>query len=89
MHTQTHLFTCTHTHKYSYVHAHTNAHKHTHIQTHTHTNTQSPGYHGLVAAGGLGAGYLLVSLSAGELELHPPHFPWSHNGPFSALDHQR
>ncbi|XP_056341806.1 cytochrome c1, heme protein, mitochondrial [Oenanthe melanoleuca] len=26
-------------------------------------------------------------LSAGELELHPPNFPWSHGGALSALDH--
>lgn len=28
-----------------------------------------------------------MSLSASDLELHPPHYPWSHSGPFSALDH--
>ena len=47
----------------------------------------SPGYYGMMAAGGLGMGYLFVSLSAAELELHPPQYPWSHGGPFSALDH--
>lgn len=26
-------------------------------------------------------------LKAGELELHPPQLPWSHNGWFSSLDH--
>eukprot|EP00731_Ephydatia_muelleri_P026233 Em0018g333a len=48
----------------------------------------SPTYYGLVAAGGLGAGYLFTVLSATDLELHPPQYPWSHSGPFSALDHQ-
>lgn len=52
-------------------------------------HTQSPGYYGMMAAGGLGMGYLFVSLSAAELELHPPQYPWSHGGPFSALDHMR
>lgn len=27
------------------------------------------------------------SVKASGLELHPPHFPWSHNGPFSSFDH--
>jgi ubiquinol-cytochrome c reductase cytochrome c1 subunit len=38
-----------------------------------------------------GAGALLFALEksvrAGELELHPPKMPWSHNGYFSSLDH--
>jgi len=27
------------------------------------------------------------SVKAGELELHPPSYGWSHNGTFQALDH--
>jgi len=27
------------------------------------------------------------SVKASDLELHPPHLPWSHNGIFKALDH--
>ena len=42
-----------------------------------------------MAAAGLGTGLLLTTVSAADLELHPPSFPWSHNGPFSALDHRR
>ncbi|KAL1128869.1 hypothetical protein AAG570_013403, partial [Ranatra chinensis] len=42
-----------------------------------------------VAAGG--AGVLLFALEksvqAADLELHPPKYPWSHNGYFQALDH--
>ena len=26
---------------------------------------------------------------AGDLTLHPPKYPWSHNGPLNALDHSR
>lgn len=48
----------------------------------------SKGYYGLVAAGGLGAGLALTTLTASELVLHPPSFPWSHNGTFSSLDHE-
>ncbi|NXY83165.1 CY1 protein, partial [Alcedo cyanopectus] len=43
---------------------------------------------GALAAGGGGLALALHSgLSAGELELHPPGFPWSHGGPLDALDH--
>ena len=43
---------------------------------------------GALAAGGLATGYILQpSVSAADLELHAPHFPWAHKGPFSALDH--
>ncbi|XP_010565123.1 PREDICTED: cytochrome c1, heme protein, mitochondrial [Haliaeetus leucocephalus] len=46
---------------------------------------------GLVAGGGGGGLALALSLrsplAAGELEMHPPSFPWSHGGPLSALDH--
>eukprot|EP00118_Oscarella_pearsei_P025399 m.308120 g.308120 ORF g.308120 m.308120 type:complete len:304 (+) comp43412_c0_seq1:93-1004(+) len=44
---------------------------------------------GLVGAGSLAALYGVSSLqvNAEELELHPPNYPWSHKGPFSALDH--
>ncbi|NWR56000.1 CY1 protein, partial [Bucorvus abyssinicus] len=41
----------------------------------------------LAAAGGGLALALPSGLLAGELELHPPSFPWSHSGPLSALDH--
>ena len=95
IHTYTHIHTCTHTH----THAHTHMHicifcspQHIHsmfIHPHANSHTQSPGYYSLMAAGGLGMGYLFVSLSAAELELHPPKYPWSHGGPFSALDHMR
>lgn len=30
----------------------------------------------------------MSTISAEDLELHPPHYPWSHNGIFSALDHK-
>jgi len=50
---------------------------------------QSKGYFGLMAAGGIGAGMALSTLAASELVLHPPNYPWSHNGLFDALDHQR
>ncbi|KAM6102989.1 cytochrome c1, heme protein, mitochondrial [Theristicus caerulescens] len=43
---------------------------------------------GLLAAGGGGLALALRStLDAGELEMHPPSFPWSHGGPLAALDH--
>ena len=43
---------------------------------------------GTLAAGGLATGYLLQpNVKAADLELHPPHFPWVHKGPFSSLDH--
>lgn len=31
------------------------------------------------------------SLRANEIDegLHPPKFPWSHNGPFDSFDHAR
>lgn len=48
---------------------------------------------GLLAAAGGGGLALALSLrsplAAGELEMHPPSFPWSHGGPLSALDHSR
>ncbi|NXL10329.1 CY1 protein, partial [Mesembrinibis cayennensis] len=45
---------------------------------------------GLLAAGGGGLALALRStLDAGELEMHPPSFPWSHGGPLAALDHSR
>ena len=43
----------------------------------------------MLAAGGLGAGVATVTLSAADLELHPPHYAWDHSGLFSALDHKR
>nr|XP_003229107.2 PREDICTED: cytochrome c1, heme protein, mitochondrial [Anolis carolinensis] len=43
---------------------------------------------GVLTAGGAGLAVALHSaVSAGELELHPPSFPWSHSGPLSSLDH--
>jgi len=43
---------------------------------------------GLVGTGGV---VLLIglerSVKAGDLELHPPHLPWSHSGTFQSLDH--
>ncbi|XP_061335078.1 cytochrome c1, heme protein, mitochondrial [Pezoporus flaviventris] len=41
---------------------------------------------GALAAGG-GTLALGSALAAGELELHPPTFPWSHSGALAALDH--
>ncbi|KAM9199618.1 cytochrome c1, heme protein, mitochondrial [Mergus octosetaceus] len=42
---------------------------------------------GALAAGGGAALALHGALSAGELEMHPPSFPWSHGGLLAALDH--
>ncbi|KAM9302609.1 cytochrome c1, heme protein, mitochondrial [Morus bassanus] len=43
---------------------------------------------GLLAVGGGGLALALRSpLAAGELEMHPPSFPWSHGGALDALDH--
>ncbi|NWU70605.1 CY1 protein, partial [Pterocles burchelli] len=43
---------------------------------------------GLLVAGGGGLALALRSaLDAGELEMHPPAFPWSHGGALDALDH--
>jgi ubiquinol-cytochrome c reductase cytochrome c1 subunit len=47
----------------------------------------------LASLGAIGTGGLLLliglekSVNAGELELHPPHFEWSHRGTFQSLDH--
>ncbi|XP_066065450.1 cytochrome c1, heme protein, mitochondrial [Chamaea fasciata] len=61
--------------------------------------SSSPGRRGsrraLLALGALaGGGSLALALAlggaplaAGELELHPPSFPWSHGGALAALDH--
>uniref|UniRef100_A0A8B9Q6K3 Cytochrome c n=1 Tax=Apteryx owenii TaxID=8824 RepID=A0A8B9Q6K3_APTOW len=44
---------------------------------------------GVVAAGGAGLALALhAAVSAGELEMHPPSFPWSHGGMLSSLDHR-
>ncbi|XP_062426746.1 cytochrome c1, heme protein, mitochondrial [Rhea pennata] len=44
---------------------------------------------GAVAAGGAGLALALhAAVSAGELEMHPPSFPWSHGGMLSSLDHR-
>ena len=51
---------------------------------------QITGVLGTVAAGGVClAGALQASVLAAELTLHPPQYPWSHNGLFSSLDHAR
>ncbi|XP_008569925.1 PREDICTED: cytochrome c1, heme protein, mitochondrial [Galeopterus variegatus] len=43
---------------------------------------------GMLAAGGAGLAVALHSaVSASDLELHPPSFPWSHRGLLSSLDH--
>ncbi|KAG9340679.1 hypothetical protein JZ751_021252 [Albula glossodonta] len=43
---------------------------------------------GVLAAGGAGLALALQqSVKASDLELHPPAYPWSHNGMLSALDH--
>jgi ubiquinol-cytochrome c reductase cytochrome c1 subunit len=44
---------------------------------------------GSLTAGLLGTGAALTaSVSAGDLILHPPKYPWSHNGMFASVDHQ-
>lgn len=43
---------------------------------------------GSLIGGAAGLAYTLdQSVKASGLELHPPHFPWSHDGVFSSLDH--
>ncbi|KAJ8367556.1 hypothetical protein AAFF_G00314870 [Aldrovandia affinis] len=43
---------------------------------------------GVLTAGGAGLALMLhQSVKASDLELHPPAYPWSHNGMLSALDH--
>nr|XP_020480814.1 cytochrome c1, heme protein, mitochondrial isoform X2 [Monopterus albus] len=43
---------------------------------------------GVVVAGGAGLALTLhQAVKASELELHPPHYPWSHDGLLSSLDH--
>nr|KAF6404642.1 cytochrome c1 [Rousettus aegyptiacus] len=43
---------------------------------------------GMLAAGGAGLAVALHSaVSASDLELHPPSYPWSHRGLLSSLDH--
>lgn len=45
---------------------------------------------GSLIGGAAGLAYTLdQSVKASGLELHAPHFPWSHNGLFSSLDHAR
>lgn len=45
---------------------------------------------GVLTTGGAGLALVLhQSVRASELELHPPNYPWSHNGLLSALDHAR
>jgi ubiquinol-cytochrome c reductase cytochrome c1 subunit len=43
---------------------------------------------GALSAGAVGLGAALhTAVWAGELELHPPKFPWSHGGMLDSLDH--
>ena len=44
---------------------------------------------GAVGVGGVATGHYLFLFSAEENELHPPHYPWGHNGWIDALDHAR
>lgn len=45
---------------------------------------------GVLTAGGAGLALALhQSVKASDLELHPPNYPWTHNGLVSALDHAR
>ncbi|KAG8430999.1 hypothetical protein GDO86_019585 [Hymenochirus boettgeri] len=45
---------------------------------------------GVLVAGGASLALALHrSVKASELELHPPTYPWSHNGHLSSLDHNR
>ena len=37
----------------------------------------------------MATGYCLLSLSAEEIEIEPPAFPWSHSGWFDSVDHAR
>uniref|UniRef100_A0A673JKN3 Cytochrome c1, heme protein, mitochondrial-like n=1 Tax=Sinocyclocheilus rhinocerous TaxID=307959 RepID=A0A673JKN3_9TELE len=43
---------------------------------------------GVLTTGGAGLALMLQqSVKASDLELHPPSYPWSHNGLLSSLDH--
>lgn len=43
---------------------------------------------GAAASGAVGLGVALhTAVWAGDLELHPPEYPWSHNGMFESFDH--
>lgn len=43
---------------------------------------------GTLVGGAAGLAFVLdQSVKADGLDLHPPHFPWSHDGLFSSLDH--
>ena len=44
---------------------------------------------GLAAAGSVGAVALPTAVFAGDLVLHPPTFPWTHNGLLDTIDHER
>jgi len=45
---------------------------------------------GVLTTGGVGLGLVLQqSVKASDLELHPPNYPWTHNGLVSSLDHAR
>lgn len=45
---------------------------------------------GVLTTGGAGLALMLQqSVKASDLELHPPSYPWSHNGMLSSLDHAR
>jgi ubiquinol-cytochrome c reductase cytochrome c1 subunit len=42
---------------------------------------------GLVSAGAATASTIAFASGEAEHGMHPPHFPWSHEGPFSSYDH--
>lgn len=45
---------------------------------------------GVLTTGGVGLALALQqSVKASDLELHPPNYPWTHNGLVSSLDHAR
>ena len=49
---------------------------------------QAAGVGSVIGAGAVGLGVALqASVLAGDLELHPPKYPWTHSGMFDALDH--
>ena len=51
---------------------------------------QAVGVLGTATAGAIGLGVALqASVLASDLMLHPPAYPWTHNGTFSSFDHAR
>ena len=52
--------------------------------------SQAVGVLGATTTGAVGLGVALTAaVYAGDLELHPPSYPWSHSGVLSSLDHAR